>query len=261
MRGGIAAVLVAMVARPLAAQGPLAIVHMPVRLAGVSVAADTISGLVVIVEPGMDAKQGKSANGLVWLQFHPDSALEWINSAVAALGTPVAGGPEQGIQWSRTLVPASGKGALALGRQRKKGVLQATRWLAVSDSATGWRVELNGSQADSLLKLLLAFGSQSRLDTASTQPYAGTQVEVPVRVERQAVPRSVGIAGRALVEFVVGPDGTVEPGSFAAYLLSDSRLAREAWEVVRQSRYRPAEKGGRPVRQRVQQSITWHSAP
>jgi hypothetical protein len=242
---------------PLEAQPPRVVYHLGVPLADLSIAADTVSGLAVIMQPSVRTKQAKVPDaGFVWLRFHPDSAFDWLNSAVAAIRTPVAGDAAEGIQWSRSLRPVDGKGAIAVGRGRKKGALQKTHWLAIADSVTGWRFELSGREADSLLQLMLAAGAQSRLDSAAAA-LEESAVEVPVRVLHQPALERRGWQGRVLVEFVVGVDGRAEPESFVAYLVSEPRLVAPAREMILASRFAPAQSGGQPVRQRVRQGIAW----
>jgi len=259
-RGTIAAVAL-LVGVPSAAhaQRPGPIFQLPLELADLGVAADTISGVAVIMQPSVTSKQKK--DGYVWLRFLPDSALEWINSAVAAIRTPVTAAQSEGIQWSRTLVPMNGRGAMALGRSRKQGNLQKTHWLAIADSATGWRFEMTGAQADSLLHLLLSAAAQSRIDTTDSAPLDEFRTDIPVHVVHQPrlVPRER--AGRVLAQWVVGVDGLMESGSFLAVLTSDPALTDEALEIVRRSRFRPAERGGKPVRQLVEQMFSWDRRP
>lgn len=231
--------------------------HLSVQLADLSIATDLVSGVSVIMQPSVTTKQKKES--FVWLRFHPDSALEWINSAVAAIRTPVAGAQSEGIQWSRTLLPLNGRGALALGRSRKKGTLQKTHWLAVADSVTGWRFELTGSQADSLLRVLLSAASQSAVDTTDSAPLDESRTDVPVRVVSQPTLQSQGRYGRVLAQWVVGTDGRMEPGSFVAYLASDPALAAVALDAIQRSRFLPAERAGKPVRQVVVQMFGWYA--
>lgn len=69
--------------------------------------------------------------------------------------------------------------------------------------------------------------------------------------------RTSGIRGSVTAEFVVDTTGRVEPGSFHA-LASDNDLFTEAVRTaVLRTRFRPAEAGGRRVRQLVQQSFSF----
>ncbi len=244
-------------AGPAAAQAPRAIVGFPLRLMDLSFAADTIAGLHVLMQPSAGSKEGHDKEGLVWLRFDPDTVLEWLNSAAAALRVPVPDARADGIQWSRPLTPLNRHGALALGRERKKGKLQNTHWIAVADSSTGWRAELTGAEADSLLRLFLNLGTQSRFDTTSAAPYDETRVDSPVSVLHQPLPRYHGKAGRVVAQYVVGESGAADTASFVAFLASDRDLIPDAWEVLRRSRFRPALVRGKPVRQLVYQSIVW----
>ena len=149
------------------AQEPRAIFHLPLRLMDLSLAADTLSGVQILMQPSMRSKQGKESEGLIWLRFHPDTVLEWINGAALALRVPAPNAQSDGIQWSRALLPRGGNGAVAVGRERKRGKLQKGHWLAIADSTDGWRAERNGAEADSLLKLLLR-GEPVSIDTTDT---------------------------------------------------------------------------------------------
>jgi hypothetical protein len=156
--------------RELRAQDAPAGYRIEVELASLYVVPDTLTGLSLLMQPRAGSR-GKEREGPVWLRLQPDSALEWINSAVAAIRTPLPGDQSEGIQWSRTLRPHRDSGAVALGRSRKKGKLVRTHWLAIADSASGWRFELTAGEADSLLRLLLIGGSQSRTDTSAAAPF------------------------------------------------------------------------------------------
>jgi len=239
----------------LSARQSSPIYRLPLELADLGIVADTVSGVAVVMQPSGTSKQKQE--GFVWLRFHPDSALEWINSAVAAIRTAVTASQAEGIQWSRTLVPVNGHGAMAVGRTRKQGSLQKTHWLAIADSATGWRFEMTGEQADSLLRLLLSAATLSRIDTTDSAPFDEHRIEVPVRVLEQPRLRIRERGGRVLAQWVVGVDGLLEPGSFVAVLASDPALTDEALETVRRSRFRPAERGGKPVRQVVMRMFRW----
>lgn len=240
------------------AQRPLTIVRFPLELAELSLAAEPVSGLTMILLPAANSKQGKSPESLVWLRFHPDSALEWINSAAYALAVPVPAGAPDGIQWSRTLNAMNAQGAVTIGRERKKGQLQKARWLAIADSSSGWRFPLTEHQADSLLRLVLHVGSLSRIDTAAATALEADRVDAPVRVLSQARPPFRGVAGRVLLQFVVDIDGRADPASLLAYAVSDSMLVRDAFEVIRSARFEPARRAGQVVRQVVQQVVVWH---
>ena len=237
------------------AQQPSPSYRLEVELASLHVVADTVTGLSLLMQPGAGSRS-KERDGPVWLRLHPDSALEWINSAVAAIRTPIPGDQSEGIQWSRTLRPARDSGAVALGRSRKNGKLERTHWLAIADSAAGWRFELNGNQADSLLRLLLIGGSQSRIDTSGAAPFEASRVDRSARIADQPAARRRQ-PGHAAVQYVVGSDGKVEPESFRVLLASDPALSAETLALVMATRFHPAERRGSPVRQVLRQVIRW----
>lgn len=237
-----------------AQQSPLGY-RLAVELASLHVVADTVTGLSLIMQPRSSAR-GREREGPVWLRLHPDSALEWINSAVAAIRTPIPGDQSEGIQWSRTLRPLRDSGAVALGRSRKTGKLERTHWLAIADSVSGWRFELTGNQADSLLRLLLIGGSQSRIDTSEAAPFDEFRVDLPARIADQPAARRRQ-PGQAAVQYVVGADGRVEPESFRVLLASDPVLIAETQALVLASRFQAAERQGVRVRQVRRQVIQW----
>ena len=242
-------------ARDARAQDPPVGYRIDVELASLHVVPDTLTGLALLMQPRASSRS-KEREGPVWLRLQPDSALEWINSAVAAIRTPLPGDQSEGIQWSRTLRPLRDSGAVALGRSRKKGKLERTHWLAIADSASGWRFELTADEADSLLRLLLIGGSQSRTDTSSAAPFDESQVDRPARIVDQPAAKRRQ-PGQAAVQYVVGADGKVELGSFRVVLASDPGLIGETRTLILASRFDPAERQGARVRQVVRQVIQW----
>ena len=109
-----------------------------------------------------------------------------------------------------------------------------------------------------------AGGSSRGLNSGNSgRAYEENQVERAVQVTRASAPRypdalkSVGVEGVVAMRFIVGADGRVEPGSINV-INSPHKLFSDA---VRQSllntRYRPAEAGGRSVRQLVEQSFAF----
>ena len=98
---------------------------------------------------------------------------------------------------------------------------------------------------------------------SSGRAYSEDQVERAVQVTRAPPPRypdalkSVGVEGVVAMRFIVGVDGKVEPGSISV-IDSPNRLFSDAVRAsLLNSRYRPAEAGGHPVRQLVEQSFTF----
>ena len=244
----------------LAAQRPSVVVHYPLRYIDLTLVADTTYGLQVLALPALETTRGRTGaapDALIRLRFLSDSALDWLNRGAAAISRPAPGGPPDAVQWSPALNALGGGGAIAVGRNRKKGALDKPYWLAVTDSTPGWRVEIAAQEADSLLRLLLVLASQSRIDTAGAA--TPEQVDRPVRVREQPKPSWNDAMGRALVQFVVGTDGRAEPESFVVLMTSSPQLSSRAWDVIKASRFEPASKGGQAVRQLVQQVIVWKS--
>jgi hypothetical protein len=233
--------------------------QLPLRLMDLSFAADTSTGLHILMQPSVRSKQAQDPDGLVWLRFHPDTVLEWINGAAQALQVPAPNARADGIQWSRVLLPLGGRGAVSVGRERKQGKLQKGHWLAIADSLTGWRAEMDRQEADSLLKLLLAVGSRAYVATGEAAVLEAEAVDQQAAmIDQQTLPKLPGgRKGRVALSYVVGADGVVEPGTAVAYVVSDPDLAPLALVVVRSWRFNPARKGGLPVRQLVRQSIVW----
>jgi bla regulator protein BlaR1 len=104
-------------------------------------------------------------------------------------------------------------------------------------------------------------------EAATGTPYFDFQVEKPV----SAVPgsgfprypaslRSAGVEGEVLAQFVVGTDGRVELDSFRAIRASDVLFESAVHESLPSLRFTPAEIGGKPVRQLVQQPFVFQLA-
>jgi protein TonB len=97
----------------------------------------------------------------------------------------------------------------------------------------------------------------------SGKAYDENQVERAVQVSRQPTPRypdalkSVGVEGVVSMRFIVGADGKVEPGSISVIDSPHKLFADAVRASLMNSRYRPAEVGGRPVRQLVEQAFTF----
>lgn len=69
--------------------------------------------------------------------------------------------------------------------------------------------------------------------------------------------RAAGVRGSVLAEFVVDTTGRMEPGSFRALRSDDPLFAAATRSALLRTRFRPAEWGGRRVRQLVQQSFSF----
>jgi protein TonB len=106
-------------------------------------------------------------------------------------------------------------------------------------------------------------GGKGGLGSGSGRAYDENQVDRAVQVTRKADPRypealkSVGVEGVVQMHFIVGADGRVEPGSIQVLSTPHKLFADAVRTALLNTRYRPAEAGGHPVRQLVEQSFTF----
>jgi periplasmic protein TonB len=97
----------------------------------------------------------------------------------------------------------------------------------------------------------------------SGRAFEENQVERAVQVSRLATPRypesleSVGVEGMVAMRFIVGADGKVEPGSIQVIDSPHALFTSAVRQALLNTRYRPAEVGGRAVRQLVEQTFTF----
>lgn len=90
------------------------------------------------------------------------------------------------------------------------------------------------------------------------------QVDEPVVPVYQPAPRyppalqQMGVSGRVVVLFVVDTVGTVEPDSWRVLSSTHPAFEAAAEEAILKSRFQPARIRGRPVRQLVQQPLSFH---
>jgi TonB family protein len=93
----------------------------------------------------------------------------------------------------------------------------------------------------------------------SGRAYSESQVDRAVQVTRAATPRypdalrSVNIQGEVIVSYIVDARGRVEPGSINVISATHKLFADAVRVALLNARYRPAEVGGQPVRQLVEQ--------
>jgi TonB family protein len=89
--------------------------------------------------------------------------------------------------------------------------------------------------------------------------FSENQVERAVVPTRPPVPRypdalkSVNVTGEVMVQYIVDARGRVEPGSIKILSTSHKLFAEAVRRALLEARYRPAEVGGNPVRQLVEQ--------
>jgi hypothetical protein len=231
--------------------------QFPLPLLDIGIRAGTNDGVILVAAPSLRSKQGADSTVAVFLTFHPDSLVSWLNHAVAVLRQTAVTAPTEQIQWSRDLRSVRGSGHFALGRTVKQGKLRGERWLAIADSLRGWTLKLSGKEADSLLALLFAAGTQAGLGESKDSPLPVDSVDVPVQIRHQPIPGNRGVIGRVLTQYVVDIDGRVDPATVVILLASSPILVDLARETLLGSRFTPAFRGGRPVRQLVQQAMLW----
>jgi protein TonB len=75
------------------------------------------------------------------------------------------------------------------------------------------------------------------------------RLRYPVGLER------AGVSGVVVLEYVVGSDGRVNPGSVRALSSSHPAFFQAALEALRDARFKPARKWGRSIAVLVQQRI------
>ena len=97
----------------------------------------------------------------------------------------------------------------------------------------------------------------------SGRAYEENQVERAVQVSRLVTPKypesleSVGVEGMVAMRFIVGTDGKVEPGSIQVIDSPHTLFTSAVRQALLNTRYRPAEAGGRAVRQLVEQTFSF----
>ncbi|MFL5607847.1 MAG: TonB family protein [Gemmatimonadaceae bacterium] len=98
---------------------------------------------------------------------------------------------------------------------------------------------------------------------SSGKAYDENTVDRAVSVTRAASPRypeslkSVGVEGVVAMRFIVGADGRVEPGSIDVISTPHKLFADAVRKSLLETRYRPAEANGHPVRQVVEQTFSF----
>lgn len=105
---------------------------------------------------------------------------------------------------------------------------------------------------------------------AGTGPGRGSAPFAVADVDRQVAPlggppmpaypealRSSGVRGSVAAEFVVDTTGHVEPASFRVLSAENDLFSAAVRTAVLRTRFRPAEAGGRHVRQLVQESFSF----
>ncbi|MFN2565513.1 MAG: energy transducer TonB [Gemmatimonadaceae bacterium] len=111
-------------------------------------------------------------------------------------------------------------------------------------------------------------GSKGGLGSGSSgRAYSENQVDRAVSVTRAPEPRypdalkSVGVVGEVHMRYIVDARGRVEPGSIQVISATHKLFADAVRAALLNARYRPAEVGGQPVRQLVEQPFIFKLDP
>ena len=100
------------------------------------------------------------------------------------------------------------------------------------------------------------------VNTVEEKPKLTNQDEVVRQLSRQYPPllRDAGVTGQAIMKFVVGTDGRVEPGSVTVVSATNDQFGDAAKRVVEKMKFRTAKVNGKAVRVQVQQPIAFNVA-
>ena len=127
-----------------------------------------------------------------------------------------------------------------------------------SKEPAGGSAKKSGDEADASGRSTGGLGSGS-----AGRAFSEDQVERTAEITRRANPRypeslrSVSVEGEVVMQFIVGTDGKVEPGSMDVKSSPNKLFSDAVRAALMNTRYRPAEVGGKPVRQLVQQAFTF----
>ena len=98
---------------------------------------------------------------------------------------------------------------------------------------------------------------------SAARAYSENEVERTVQVPRAPVPRypdalkSANVEGAVLIQFIVGTNGRVEPGSIKVISSPNRQFSDAVRDALLNAKYRPAQAGGHTVRQLVEQSFSF----
>jgi TonB family protein len=105
------------------------------------------------------------------------------------------------------------------------------------------------------------------IKAAPDQAYFEFQVEQPVTPAASSpaprypdLMRRAKVEGEVLVQFIVGPDGVADVGSFKVLESTHDLFTKAVREALPAMRFNPARVGGKAVRQLVQQPFTFSLA-
>jgi hypothetical protein len=240
--------------------------HLGWQLLDIVILPDWSFGVWLLVAPNPRAVQWmQPGNSVISMNLDPIVALQWATVA-RSLKSPGAS-PS-----SRNVIPAlrdrKGPQFLLLAKNPKKAAENEAVIFLVSDSTIRqqWKTFASQAQLDTLLTALEALAREQQ-GTSHPDSMAGWRsedsVDIPVQVVFQPRPEfpeklaATGREGRVWMSYVVDSTGLSQTGTLRALLSDDPLFTQAAMNAVLQAKFRPAIRQGRPVRQRVFQTIVF----
>jgi TonB family protein len=99
--------------------------------------------------------------------------------------------------------------------------------------------------------------SESAVDVRPSLRNADDVQRALVRVYPPSL-RDAGVTGETVLQFVIGENGRVEPGSVEIVSSSNDEFAAAARRIVSTMRFSPAKSGGRNVRVVTTLPVAWN---
>ena len=227
---------------------------------------DSSSGLLFLVAPNPRAVQwNKPVTPVVSLGIDPITALQWATVARTLLADP-----SNGAAGARTVAPplrnSHDPAFVLLARNPKKSPPGEALIFLVSDSAshTQWKTFASAAQLDTLLTVFEAVARERQASWDPSSPpstFPDDSVDIPVQVVFQPKPTfpgrlaSNGREGRVWMSYAVDSTGRSVTGSMRPILSDDLLFTQAAIDALMHSKFKPALRHGRPVRQQVFQVI------
>jgi hypothetical protein len=240
--------------------------HIRWPLLDIVVLPDSSSGLWLLVAPNPRAVQWAGhGTSIVSLGLNPIVALQWATLARTLTNPRTDAAPA-----ARSAIPvlrdSQRPAFVLLAKNPNPAAANETLVFLVSDSSshTQWKTFASPAQLDTLLMALDA-AARDRQPSWDPNSPAGRamedSVDVPVRVVFQPEPKFPGHfaatsrEGRVWMSYVIDSTGRRETGSLRPLLSDDPLFTQSAIDALMHSKFKPALRGGRPVRQRVFQVI------
>lgn len=267
-----AVVVASLLATPPAAaaqEPPAELIRVKWEVANLLVYPDSNVGVMVWLATNARAEiDGRRAEREMRLSFHPDTLRDWLvytHQLLALEGPPIAGDTSP-IVTSGVLRGSDGA-AIAVGRRRVKRRLDKMVRLLIAPSARGepLLVELERPAVESLLDALDAVEPKSRyrpegidslrrtaqIDRAAEPTGRGGHLDYPDEAARE------GREGEVWMQFVIGPDGRVDPSTIRALLSDGADFEKAVRSFLRNARFVPAMVDGQPVKMRTGQRFVF----